>query len=100
MKGWRSGAEQEDIQSGGYTVGRLTPHRTMGQSGLGMDHKWFHPTMFTSFLDVKGGNSISETEVAGIASSGGKKPLLSIRLEDRREDFKHGLMQFMKHVHW
>ena len=64
----------------------LKTARAMGQSGLGRDHKLFHPTMFTSFLTVKGGSSISEAEAAGIASSGGRKPLLSIRLENRTED--------------
>lgn len=52
----------------------------MGQSGPGRDHKLAHPTMCVSFLAVKGGSSISEAEAAGIASSGGRKPLLSIRL--------------------
>lgn len=53
----------------------------IGLSGLGRDHKLAHPTMCMSFLAVKGGSSISEAEAAGVTSSGGRKPLLSIRLE-------------------
>lgn len=58
----------------------------MGQSGLGGDHKLLHPTMCASFLAANSGSSISEAEAAGTASSGGKRPLLSIRLQKRTED--------------
>ena len=58
----------------------------MGQSGLGRDHKLVYPTMCVSFLAAKSGSSISEAEAAGMASSGGRNPLLSIRLESRAED--------------
>lgn len=53
---------------------------SMGRSGLGRDHKLVHPTMCVPFLAAKGGSSISEVEAAGPASSGGRNPLLSIRL--------------------
>lgn len=59
----------------------------MGHSGLGRDHNLVHPTMCVSFLAAKGGSSISEVEAAGITSSGGRKPLLSIRLDNRTEDY-------------
>lgn len=78
-----------DTQSGEGTRGGQPNNNntgTMGQSGLGRDHKLVHPTMCASFLATKGGSSMSEAEAAGIASSGGRKPLLSIRLENRTED--------------
>lgn len=65
----------------------------MGQSGLGRDHKLVHPTMCASFLAMNGGSSMSEAEAAGVASSRGRKPLLSIRLQNKTEDrvmIKHG----------
>lgn len=72
-----------DTHSGEGTLGgRQANNNTgaMGQSGLRRDHKLVHPTMCVSFLAAKGGSSISKAEAAGIASSGGRKPLLSIRL--------------------
>lgn len=53
---------------------------------LGGITRFLIPTMFASFLALKGGSSISEAEAAGIGSSGGRKPLLSIRLETRTQD--------------
>lgn len=68
--------------------GRLTTTQELWDSqGLGRDHKLLHPTMCASFLATKGGSSISDAEAAGITSSGGRKPLLSIRLKDRTEDY-------------
>lgn len=67
--------------------GRVNNTGTTRQSGVGRDQSLVHPTMCASFLAEKGGSSISEAEAAGIVSSGGRKPLLSIRLENRKEDY-------------
>lgn len=45
-----------------------------------------HPTIFASFLAAKEGSSISEAETVGTDSSGDRKPLLSIRLQNTKDD--------------
>lgn len=71
--------EEVDTQSGEGTP-PTTTRGLRGQSGPGRDHKLVHPTMCASFLAGNEGSSISDVEVAGIVSSRGSKPLLSIRL--------------------
>lgn len=70
--------------------GRANNHIAIwGRSGHGRDHKLFRHTMFASLLGVNGGSSISEAEAAGIASSGGRNPRRSIRLE-AKQTVTHG----------
>lgn len=79
--------EEVDTQSGeGTTPTTITTQGLWGQSGPGRDHKLVHPTMCASFLAGNEGSSISDVEVAGIVSSRGSKPLLSIRLENIPQD--------------
>lgn len=74
-----------DTQSGEGTT-PTTTRGLRGQSGPRRDHKLVHPTMCASFLAGNEGSSISDVEVAGIVSSRGSKPLLSIRLENIPQD--------------
>lgn len=78
MKEWTQSGEGRQGRGVGVQPNNNTG--TMGQSGLGRDHKLVHPTMCASFLAMNGGSSMSEAEAAGVASSRGRKPLLSIRL--------------------
>ncbi|PWA33719.1 hypothetical protein CCH79_00007533, partial [Gambusia affinis] len=94
LAGWNGystqhrGTEAGDLEADGggtYRVGGANNHTaTWGHSGPGRDRKRFHHTMFASLLGVKGGSSISEAAAAGIASSGGRNPLRSIRLETKQ----------------
>ena len=74
------GEGTQGVRANNYTA-------ATGLTGLGRDHKLVHPTMCASFLAVKSGSSISEAEAAEIASSGGMKPLRSIRLENTTEEY-------------
>lgn len=85
--GWRSGHRVEKAHGRQPNDDNNNNTGATGQSGPGRDHKMVHPTMWASFLATNEGSSISEVEAAGIVSSRGSKPLLSIKLETRPEDY-------------